>query len=52
MIVIKNSYISQLSEEEKEYADNIVEMQNEIKKVEAEILQAATLNIGYDYVGG
>lgn len=52
MIIIKNSYISQLSEEEKEYADNIVEMQTEIKKVEAEILQAATLNIGYDYVGG
>ena len=52
MIVIKNSYISQLSEEEKEYTDNIVKMQTEIKKVEAEILQAATLNIGYDYVGG
>lgn len=52
MIVIKNSYISQLSEEEEEYASKIIEMQTEVKKVEAEILTAATLNIGYDYVGG
>lgn len=52
MIVIKNSYISQLSEEEAEYTNKIIEMQTEVKKVEAEILQAATLNIGFDYVGG
>ena len=52
MIVIKNNYISQLSSQEAEYANDIIEMQTEIKKVEAEILTAATLNIGYDYVGG
>ena len=52
MIVIKNSYISQLSEQEKQYAKDIVEMQSEIKRVETEILSAATMNIGYDYVGG
>lgn len=52
MKVIKNSYISQLSEEEAEYTNDIIEMQTEIKKVEAEILTAANLNIGYDYVGG
>ena len=52
MIVIKNSYISQLSAEEQKYANDIVEMQTEIKRVEAEILTAATMNIGYDYVGG
>lgn len=52
MKVIKNSYISQLSEEEAEYTNDIIKMQNEIKKVEAEILTAANLNIGYDYVGG
>ena len=52
MIVIKNNYISQLSSEEAKYANDIISMQNEIKKVEAEILTAATLNIGYDYVGG
>lgn len=52
MIVIKNSYISQLSEQEKQYANDIVEMQSEIKRVETEILSAATMNIGYDYVGG
>ena len=51
-IVIKNNYISQLSSQEAEYANDIIEMQTEIKKVEAEILTAATLNIGYDYVGG
>ena len=52
MIVIKNSYISQLSAEEADYTQQIMEMQTEVKKVEAEILQAANLNIGYDYVGG
>ena len=52
MIVIKNNYISQLSSQEAQYANDIIEMQTEIKKVEAEILTAATLNIGYDYVGG
>ena len=52
MIVIKNNYISQLSAEEAKYANDIITMQTEIKKVEAEILTAATLNIGYDYVGG
>ena len=49
---IKNNYISQLSSQEAEYANDIIEMQTEIKKVEAEILTAATLNSGYDYVGG
>lgn len=52
MVVIKNSYISQLSAEEAEYTNKIVQMQTEVKRVEAEILQAATLNIGFDYVGG
>lgn len=52
MIVIKNNYINQLSAEEAKYANDIISMQTEIKKVEAEILTAATLNIGYDYVGG
>ncbi len=52
MRVINNSYIAQLSEEEAEYTNNIVEMQTEIKKVESEILTAARMNIGYDYVGG
>ena len=52
MRVINNSYIAQLSEEEAEYANNIVTMQTELKKVEAEILTAASMNIGYDYVGG
>lgn len=52
MRVINNSYIAQLSAEEAEYTNSIVEMQTEIKKVEAEILNAARLNIGYDYVGG
>lgn len=52
MRVINNSYIAQLSEEEAEYANDIVTMQTELKKVEAEILTAASMNIGYDYVGG
>ncbi|MCI8545678.1 MAG: peptidoglycan DD-metalloendopeptidase family protein [Clostridia bacterium] len=52
MRVISNSYIAQLSAEEAEYTNSIVEMQTEIKKVEAEILTAARMNIGYDYVGG
>ncbi len=52
MRVINNSYISQLSGEEAQYTAEIIEMQTEIKRVEAEILDAANLNIGYDYVGG
>jgi len=52
MRVINNSYIAQLSEEEAKYANDIVVMQTEIKKVESEILAAAAMNIGYDYVGG
>ena len=52
MRVINNSYIAQLSAEEAEHTNSIVEMQTEIKKVEAEILTAARMNIGYDYVGG
>lgn len=52
MKFIKNSYINQLSEEEQEYTSDIINMQNEIKKVETEILEAANLNIGFDYVGG
>lgn len=52
MKVIKKLYISELSAEEAEYTNKIIEMQNEIKRVESEILQAANLNIGFDYVGG
>ncbi len=52
MRVINNSYISQLSKEEAQYTKDIINMQTEIKKVEAEILEAANLNIGFDYVGG
>jgi len=52
MRIINNSYIAQLSEEEAKYANDIVVMQTEIKKVESEILAAAAMNIGYDYVGG
>ena len=52
MKVVNNSKIAQLSAEEAEYTNQIIEMQTEIKTVEAEILQAANLNIGYDYVGG
>lgn len=49
---IKDAYIRQLSEEEQNYTSSIINMQTEIKKVEAEILEAATLHIGFDYVGG
>lgn len=49
---IKDAYIRQLSEEEQKYTSSIIDMQTEIKKVEAEILEAATLHIGFDYVGG
>ncbi|MBR3132785.1 MAG: peptidoglycan DD-metalloendopeptidase family protein [Clostridia bacterium] len=52
MRVIKNSYINQLTNEEKEIQEKIAEYQSAIKRVEAEIVQAAELNIGIDYVGG
>lgn len=50
--LIKNSYISQLSEEEAKYVNQITEMQDSIKKVEAEILEASRSNYWYGYVGG
>ncbi|MCI8290991.1 MAG: peptidoglycan DD-metalloendopeptidase family protein [Clostridia bacterium] len=52
MKTMKNMYINQLSEEEQKYTADIINMQTEIKKVEAEILEAASLNVGFDYVGG
>lgn len=52
MKTMKNMYINQLSEEEQKYTTDIINMQTEIKKVEAEILEAASLNVGFDYVGG
>ena len=50
--LIKNSYISQLSEEETNYVNQITDMQNSIKRVEAEILEASRSNFWYGYVGG
>ena len=52
MKVIKNSYISQLSQEEVDYVNQITEMQSSIKKVEAEILEASRNYYWYGYVGG
>lgn len=52
MRVMSNLYIGKLSAEEESYTKEIINRQNEIKRVEAEILEAANLNIGYDYVGG
>lgn len=52
MRVIKNSYINQLSEEEKSIQAEIAEYQSAVKRVEAEIVTASNLDIGVDYVGG
>ncbi len=52
MKVIKSSYISQLSQEEAGYVNQITEMQSSIKQVEAEILEASRNYYWYGYVGG
>lgn len=52
MRVIKNSYVSQLTEEEKEIQEKIIEYQTAVKKVESEIVTASMLDIGEDYIGG
>lgn len=52
MKVIKSSYISQLSQEEASYVTQITDMQENIKKVEAEILEASKSYYWYGYVGG
>ena len=52
MKVIKSSYISQLSQEEAGYVNQITEMQSSIKQVEAEILDASRSYYWYGYVGG
>jgi murein DD-endopeptidase MepM/ murein hydrolase activator NlpD len=50
--VIRNSYISKLSEQEKETQDKINEYQTELDNLESQIVALTTGNIGSDYVGG
>lgn len=50
--IIKNSYISKLTEEEKIIQDKIEQAQEELNNIESQILALTTGNIGEDYVGG
>ena len=51
--LLRENYISKLSEEEKQIQAKIDEYNNQINEVEAEIrLLAATINFGEDYRGG
>ena len=50
--IIKNSYINKLSEQEKETQSKIDEFQEDLNRVEAQIVALTVGNIGEDYVGG
>lgn len=50
--VIRNSYISRLSEQEKETQSQIDEYQTELNNLESQIVALTTGNIGSDYIGG
>lgn len=50
--VIRNSYISRLSEQEKETQSKIDEYQTELNNLESQIVALTTGNIGSNYIGG
>lgn len=50
--IIRNSYINKLSEEEKETQNKIDAFEEDLKRVEAQIVALTVGNIGEDYVGG
>lgn len=50
--VIRNSYISRLSEQEKETQSKIDTYQTELNNLESQIVALTTGNIGSDYIGG
>ncbi len=50
--IIRNSYVSKLTEKEKETQKTIDECQAELDSLEAQIVFLATGNIGSDYIGG
>lgn len=50
--VVKNSYINQLTNEERELQEKIDIYNQQVKEIEAEILLYANAHIGENYVGG
>lgn len=50
--IIRNSYISKLTDQEKEIQNKINEYQTELNNLESQIVALTTGNIGSDYIGG
>ena len=50
--IIRNSYINKLTEEEKETQSKIDMFEEDLKKVESQIIALTVGNLGEDYVGG
>ena len=50
--IIRNSYISKLTEDEKLMQERIDKYQTELNSIDAQITLLTSLNIGEDYVGG
>lgn len=51
-LIVKNNYISKLTQQEQELQAKIEESINELRLIEKEIVMLTTANIGTDYVGG
>lgn len=52
MSVVKNSYIRQLTDEQKKLQDEISEYQKALKQIEADLSEISLDSIGADYIGG
>ena len=52
ILVIKNSYAKQLTNEEKETQEKIARYQKELDNLEAQIVAITSVKVGEDYVGG
>lgn len=51
-ITMKNSYMNQLSEDERQIQETIDLYQSQLNEVESEIMQITLANLGSEYIGG
>lgn len=51
-LIVKNNYISKLTQEEQDLQSKIENSLNELRMIEKEIVMLTTASIGTDYVGG
>jgi len=50
--IVRNNYLKELTEQEKEFQEKIKSHEEDVEKIEKEILQATLANISDEYIGG